>query len=133
VSKPAPRRPRDDSKNTRDRATSASTPSVASNSVGRGRSDASTNYRGLVSAHLARYKQMPGDLRNRGVGHLGSATVSFSLDGNGRVTSVRLARGSGVPSIDQETQAMVRRASPFPAPPSGQPANFNVLVNFDLR
>ena len=44
----------------------------------------------------------------------GRSQRTFSLDGGGRVTSVRLARGSGLPSIDQEVVAMVRRASPFP-------------------
>ena len=127
----APTRRRDDGKNARDRAAPASPQSVASNSIGRGRSDADTNYRGLVSAHLARHKQFPADARSRG--QQGSATISFSLDGGGRVTSVRLARGSGVASIDQETQAMVRRASPFPAPPSGRPVSFTVPVQFYLR
>jgi outer membrane biosynthesis protein TonB len=28
---------------------------------------------------------------------------------------------------------MVRRASPFPAPPTGQTMTFTVPVNFDLR
>jgi periplasmic protein TonB len=49
------------------------------------------------------------------------------------VTSVRLARGSGIASFDQEVQAMVRRASPFPAPPSGQPKSFMVPVSFRLN
>jgi periplasmic protein TonB len=127
----APARKRDDGKNARDRAAPASPQSIASNSIGRGRSDADTNYRGLVSAHLARHKQFPADARSRG--QQGSATVSFSLDGGGRVTSVQLARGSGVASIDQETQAMVRRASPFPVPPSGRPVSFTVPVQFYLR
>jgi protein TonB len=121
----------DEGKSNRKRVTPASTPSVASNSIGRGRSDASSNYRGLVAAHLARYKQFPSDARSRG--DQGTATVTFGLDGGGRVTSVRLARGSGVSSIDQETQAMVRRASPFPAPPDGRAQSFTVPVQFYLR
>lgn len=121
----------DDGKNDRKRVTHASAPSVASNSVGYGRSDASSNYRGIVAAHLARYKQFPADARSRG--DQGTATVNFSLDSGGRVTSVRLARGSGISSIDQETQAMVRRASPFPAPPDGRAQSFTVPVRFDLR
>lgn len=129
--KPAAKRKRDDGKNARDRAAPAASNSVASSGVGRGRSDADSNYRGLVSAHLARHKQFPADARSRG--DQGTASVTFSLDGGGRVTSVRLARGSGVASIDQETQAMVRRASPFPAPPSGRGMSFTVPVQFYLR
>ena len=113
------------------RARSAALPSAAASGVGRGRSDADTNYRGLVAAHLARHKQFPADARGRG--EQGSALVMFSLDGGGAVSSVRLMRGSGVASIDAETQAMVRRASPFPAPPSGRPMTFTVPVRFHLQ
>jgi len=59
--------------------------------------------------------------------------VSFSIDGSGRVTSVRLVRGTGAPSLDREAQAMPRKASPFPAPPSGKTMNFTVPVNFRPR
>jgi TonB family protein len=38
-----------------------------------------------------------------------------------------------VASFDAESLAMVKRASPFPAPPSGQSVNFTVPVNFSLR
>lgn len=112
-------------------ASASSVASSAASGVGRGRSDRDTNYRGLVAAHLARYKQFPADARARGA--QGATTVSFSLDGGGRVTSVSLGRASGVASLDQETTAMVRRASPFPAPPDGRPKSFTVPVSFYLR
>lgn len=119
---------------TRERAAkqaNASAPSTAANNIGVGRSDNAANYAGLVSAHLRRHQQYPADARSRG--DQGTATVSFSLDGGGRVTSARLARGSGIASIDQEVQAMVRRASPFPAPPGGRPQSFTVPVSFRLN
>lgn len=109
----------------------ASAPSSAANNVGVGHSDANSNYAGLVSAHLRRHQQYPPDARSRG--EQGTATMSFSLDGGGRVTSARLVRGSGIASIDQEAQAMVRRSSPFPAPPSGRSVSFTVPVTFRLR
>jgi periplasmic protein TonB len=109
----------------------ASAPSAAANNVGVGRSDSNSNYAGLVSAHLRRHQQYPTDARSGG--QQGTATVSFSLDGGGRVTSARLARASGVASLDQEVQAMVRRASPFPAPPSRQGVSFTVPVTFRLN
>jgi protein TonB len=109
----------------------ASAPSTAANNVGVGRSDADSNYAGLVSAHLRRHQQYPSEARSRG--DQGTATVSFSLDGGGRVTSSNLARGSGIASIDQEVQAMVRRSSPFPAPPSGRAVSFTVPVSFRLN
>ena len=109
----------------------AAAPSNPASGIGRGRSDNMVNYYGLVSAHLARHKRYPTDAQRAGT--TGVATVSFSLDGGGRVTSVRLANGSGIASIDQEVVAMVRRASPFPAPPDGRGQNFTVPVRFNMR
>ena len=109
----------------------ASAPSSQANNVGIGRSDRDTNYPGLVSSHLRRYQQYPADARSRG--DQGTASVTFGIGGSGSVTSVRLARSSGVGSIDQEVQAMVRRASPFPAPPGGRAQSFTIPVNFRLN
>lgn len=109
----------------------ASTASAASSGIGVGRSDAVSNYRGIVAAHLARHKQFPAEARARGA--QGTTTVTFSIDGGGRVTSVQLGRASGIASIDRETEAMVRRASPFPAPPGGRGMSFTAPVSFHLR
>jgi protein TonB len=106
-------------------------PRAAAGGLGQGRSDHNSNYRGLVSSHLARYKRFPADARSRG--QQGSAVVSFALDGGGRVTRVSLVRGTGVASIDQEAEAMVRRASPFPAPPDGRGVSFTVPVSFRIQ
>jgi protein TonB len=114
---------------TRERESGA--PSSQGSNGAVGRAGSTFNYSGQVSAHLQRYKQYPSDARSRG--DTGRATVSFSLDGGGRVTSVRLARSSGVSSLDQEVQAMVRRASPFPAPPDGRSQSFSVPIGFGLR
>jgi periplasmic protein TonB len=86
------------------------------------------NYDGLVSAHLRR--QQSGA---RSGGATGSGAVTFSITGSGSVTSVRLARSTGTAVLDQEILAMVRRASPFPAPPDGQPKSFTVPLNFTAR
>jgi protein TonB len=107
----------------------AAVPSDSASGVGRGRSDASSNYDGLVAAHLQRYKQYPVSARkakSRGV-----ATVSFTVDESGRVTSVELAQTSGVSAFDQEVVAMVRRASPFPRPPDHRSRDFTVPVRFN--
>ncbi|MBN8920219.1 MAG: energy transducer TonB, partial [Rhizobiales bacterium] len=100
-------------------------------SVGRGRSDATTNYRGIVAAHLARYKQFPADARSRR--SRGRSVVKFGLNAAGAVTSVQLVTRSGSTALDQETLAMVRRASPFPAPPNGRAASFTVPVSFRIQ
>ena len=109
----------------------ATPPTDAASGVGRGRSDNAANYNGTVAAHLARYKQYPAAARSAGA--QGLATVSFSIDGSGRVTSSRLTSGSGNTAIDEEVAAMPRRASPFPAPADGRGRNFTVPVRFNLR
>lgn len=130
--KPVARKPvKETGKAKKQRIATASDPSVAANSIGRGRSDADHNYRGAVLAHLSRHKQFPAEARSRG--EAGTASVTFTISGSGSVTSVRLARSSGSSSLDQEVQAMVRRASPFPPPPSGQSMSFTAPINFNLR
>jgi periplasmic protein TonB len=123
----AARHAKDDGESLRDRKAPASTPSNASNSIGRGRSDANSNYLGIVFAHLSRHK------RPSTAGTPGRAAVSFSLSENGAVTSVRLARASGVASLDQEAIATVRRASPFPVPPPGANKVFTAPFSFETR
>jgi protein TonB len=109
----------------------AATPSMPSSGLGRGRSDRSSNYDGIVAAHLARYKQTPAAARSTQPGTMGVATVSFSIDGGGRVTSARLVRASGNAAIDQEVVALARRASPFPPPPDGRARSFTIPVRFN--
>lgn len=135
--KPAPQKaaaPQRIAAPTKDRASeraTPSTPSTMANNIGRGRSDRDTNYRGIVAAHLRRYQQYPADARSRG--EQGTAAVTFTIGGGGGVTSVSLSRSSGIASIDREVQAMVRRASPFPAPPGGRPQSFTVPVGFRIQ
>jgi protein TonB len=130
--KPVAKKPvKEKGKAKKQRIAAASDPSVAANSVGRGRSDADVNYRGMVVAHLARYqnylKEAVRDVDQ------GSATVRFWLDASGRVTSVQIQRGSGFPSLDREVQNMVRRASPFPPNPKGRSQDFAAPIRFTRR
>ena len=101
---------------------------VAAGGSGRTAVASLANYDGLVSAHLRRHQSAA-----RSGGAAGSGAVTFSLTGSGSVTSVRIAKGTGAAVLDQEILAMVRRASPFPAPPDGQPKSFTVPVNFSLQ
>jgi TonB family protein len=88
-------------------------------------------FRGQVIAHLTRFKRYPETARSRAAE--GTPTVTFSLDGAGRVTSLGLSRSSGQPDIDAEAVAMVRRAVPFPAPPPGTPRSFSASIGFRMR
>ncbi|WP_201159755.1 TonB family protein, partial [Rhodoplanes elegans] len=135
----APRKPaeratkprRQDAPAARESRVAAVAASAGSSGIGVGRSDAQSNYPGLVLAHLARFKQYPGEARAQARG--GIARVRFTLDGGGRVTGVALAQGSGHADLDQESVAVVRRASPFPPPPGGRPQSFTLPVRFGLR
>jgi protein TonB len=98
--------------------------------VGVGSSRDIRDWASQVSAHLSRNKRYPAEALARGIG--GTASVAFTLDGNGRVMSVRLVRTSGNASLDRESQDLVRRASPFPPPPQGK-ASITVPVNFNVR
>lgn len=71
------------------------------------------SWRGTLLAHLNRYKRFPGGASP------GTVQVSFSIDRSGRVLSARLVSGSGDAALDEEAVAMIRRASPVPAPPAG--------------
>ena len=109
----------------------AQAPSSAAGGISRGGSAADANYHGRVAAHLARHKRFPSDARRRGA--RGSAGIDFSIDGRGRVTIVRITRSSGHASLDRAAEAMVWRASPFPAPPDGRPHRFSVPVSYSVR
>lgn len=127
-----PRPERDVRARTASREPNATGPRAnAAGGIGPGHSQRDSNYPGLVFAHLARHKRFPPEARSRG--DWGSATVGFTLDGGGRVTRVSLVRSSGFSSLDQEATAMVRRASPFPAPPGGRPLAFTAPVSFRIQ
>jgi periplasmic protein TonB len=104
-------------------------PATAPGGVGPGRSDAVSNYQGIAAAHLKSYQHLPAGVLRPGERRTGG-TVSFTIDGSGRVTRVALVRAFGVASLDAESEAMVRRASPFPPPPGGRPMTITAPVAF---
>lgn len=98
------------------------------------RSMTPANWRSRLMAHLNRHKRYPGDARARG--EQGRPRVAFTIDRGGRVLSARLVGGSGSASLDAEAVAMVRRASPVPAPPPDMPGgsfSFTVPVLFNMK
>jgi protein TonB len=97
-----------------------------------GRASASS-YRSALASHLRRFKIYPPEARRKRIE--GVALVAFSLDGGGRVTGVSLRRSSGAAILDTEALAMVRRASPFPAPPADLRDRFptTVPIEFEIR
>lgn len=58
------------------------------------------------------------------------------MDRAGHVLAVRLARSSGSASLDEEAQALVRRAEPLPPPPAELPGTtltLDVPIRFTLQ
>ena len=84
-----------------------------------------------VASHLERRKRYPSAARKQG--QQGTAQVRFTIDGSGNVQSVSLVRSSGVPLLDEEVVALVRRASPVPAPPPGVNRTIVVPIRFSMR
>ncbi|MEM8575642.1 MAG: TonB family protein [Pseudomonadota bacterium] len=56
----------------------------------------------------------------------GTAVISFSISGGGRITAVALAASSGAPRLDRAALQTVNRAGPCPAPPRGAQTNFSI-------
>jgi protein TonB len=88
---------------------------------------AAASWRGSLIAHLNRFKRFPSGATP------GTVQVAFSIDRGGRVTSARLVRGSGDAALDEEAVAMIRRASPVPAPPDGLGGGGAVSLSVPIR
>jgi protein TonB len=92
------------------------------------------SWRDLVLARLQQNKRYPASAEARR--EQGVATLSFSVDRNGRVLARSIARSSGVSALDEEVLAMVQRAQPLPAFPPAmtqQSVNLVVPIRFSLR
>lgn len=66
-------------------------------------------------------------------GHTGTVHVIFGLDRQGRLLDSRVVRGTGIPELDEEALAVLRRSQPFPVPPSamgGERVGLNVPISF---
>lgn len=88
---------------------------------------AQASWRGALMAHLNRHKRFPPGASQ------GVAQVAFTIDRAGRVLSSRLVRGSGDSALDNEAVAMMRRASPVPAPPQGVGGGGSITLAVPVR
>lgn len=95
--------------------------------------DAARNlYGNQLAREIAKHKQYPRIAQMRG--WQGEAVVDLQLDGNGNVLSSKIHTPSGFDVLDKEALEMVRKASPFPAPPEALRGNsFNILVPVSFR
>jgi protein TonB len=86
--------------------------------------------RAKASDHATKVRQTLGRHTPKSVRTSGSVTVSFAIDGGGRLRSARVSRSSGKAQLDQTALAIVRKAGPFPRPPGGGQRSYTITVNF---
>lgn len=80
-----------------------------------------SNYPGQVMRRITR-------LRRPSTRSRGTATVAFTVAADGGLASARIARSSGAADLDNAALALVRRAAPFPPPPSGAQRSFQIGI-----
>ncbi|MBE7184250.1 MAG: TonB family protein [Methylobacterium mesophilicum] len=87
----------------------------------------SARWQAQVVARIRRFTRRPAGLRGEG-----TASVTFTFNDSGAITSVRVTRSSGNPEIDAASVAIVQRSSPVPVPPEDIPTRrFSVPVRFN--
>jgi protein TonB len=91
-------------------------------------------YGNTLGRAIAKHKQYPKIAAMRG--WQGECLLDLKLDGNGNVLSASVKESSGHEALDNQALEMVRKASPFPAPPEvlrGRSFNITVPVSFKLE
>lgn len=85
-------------------------------------SAAVANYPGKVQSRIRRSVRVPSEYKRMG-GSM-SVRVRLTIGGSGALSSLAVARSSGIPELDQAVIDGVRRAAPFPPLPSewGKPS-----------
>ncbi len=72
-------------------------------------------WQSALAAHIQHYQRYPAVARSRG--ESGVATVTFTIDHEGRLVRSSIVQSSGSTVLDQETLAALARALPMPRPP----------------
>lgn len=93
---------------------------IALPGVGDGADGELVGYQSLVFSQLAKAKDGA-----REAAKPATVGVRFSLGDDGGLVDLAVAVSSGVPSLDAESLAIVRRAAPFPRPPAGADRSFS--------
>lgn len=91
-----------------------------------------TNYPGQISRALRRALYYPPSAKRRRL--TGETLVSFVVAKGGSTSSIRVARSSGVPELDEAALETVRRAAPFPAiPPAARRDSWTFTIPIAFR
>jgi len=90
------------------------------------------SYSSLLANAIAKYKQYPKIAQMRG--WQGTVIADLEIDTKGSVISVKIKKSSSYEVLDNEALEMIKKASPFPAPPESlRGKNFNVLVPISFK
>lgn len=84
-------------------------------------SSAETSWEARLLAHLEKFRRYPAGAKARR--EQGVAYIRFRMDREGQLISAQLSRSSGSPRLDKAALATIRRAAPFPKPPTDYPGN----------
>ncbi len=94
--------------------------------------EAAASWKSEIVMRISSVKEYPEEARAQATS--GTATVAFSVDRSGRITSARLVGSSGSSILDQAAVATVHRANPVPPPPAGVPGgSFTIPLHFSVR
>jgi TonB family protein len=88
----------------------------------------------MLSRHLNNHKRYPAEATRRG--YTGVVNVKFVIDSTGQVLEAAIVKSSGSKALDDEALAMLRRASPVPAPPDifgGQNTSWILPIEFKIK
>ena len=90
------------------------------------------NYALRISKIIMNNKQYPKIAQMRG--WQGTVIADLEIDSKGTVISIKIKKSSTYEVLDNEALEMIRKASPFPAPPYNlRGKNFNVLVPISFK
>ncbi|CAM8266823.1 energy transducer TonB [Candidatus Methylopumilus universalis] len=90
------------------------------------------SYSSLLANAIAKYKQYPKIAQMRG--WQGTVIADLEIDTKGAVISIKIKKSSTYEVLDNEALEMIKKASPFPAPPESlRGKNFNVLVPISFK
>lgn len=90
------------------------------------------SYSSLLANAIAKFKQYPKIAQMRG--WQGIVIADLEIDSKGTVISIKVKKSSTYEVLDNEAIEMIKKASPFPAPPENlRGKNFNVLVPISFK
>ena len=95
-------------------------------------SAARDSYGNTLWEAIGKYKQYPKIAQMRG--WQGDVIVELQLDGNGKLKSKKILKGSGYDILDKQALDMVEKAAPFPVPPEAfRGSNFTIKVPIPFK